>query len=109
VLKSPVRSRFLDLLRPDRGPNRSALIPGRPKTGPGPQKTAVFGLFRSMDRSQFELVLNRFKTGPAAYILNLLVGKFINISVTFKMSPRTLILVKNWCSYEIIRVHLLFT
>ena len=51
---------------------------------------------------------NLFMTYQLTNTLNFLIGKFINIKFTFKMSPRTLIFVENWWSYNIIWIYLLF-
>ena len=53
--------------------------------------------------------LLQFKTGLSANILQLWIGKFIKMHLSFKMSPRTLIYVNNWCIYKINLVHLLFS
>ena len=50
---------------------------------------------------------NLFMTYQLTNTLNFLIGKFINIKFTFKMSPRTFF-VENWWSYNIIWIYLLF-
>ena len=47
-------------------------------------------------------------TGLWANILKLWIGRFIDITISFKTSLRTLSFVKNWCLYKISLVHLLF-
>ena len=39
---------------------------------------------------------NLFMTYQSTNILNNFISKFININFTFKISPRTLVFVKNW-------------
>ena len=86
----------------DQDQGQSAFIPEPKKTGPECKKpkTAVL--------DQVYTGLNWFKTGFSANILKLWIGKFIDILLTFKTSPRTLIYIKNWHSYENILVHLVF-
>ena len=78
------------------------LYPETKKTRRRPQKTMVFSLLQSLVYTS----LNWFKTSLSANILQLWI---INMNLSFKMSPRTLIYVKNWCIYKINLVHLLIS
>ena len=91
----------------DRDRDQSAFVPEPKNTG----RTAKDRRPRSFSVFRPVLVLtgpNWSKTGLLANIFKLWIGKFINIYLNVKTSPRTLIYVENWCSYENILVHLLF-
>ena len=83
-------------------------FPQKSKDQTRPQKDCrprFFAVFRPV--SVF-VGFNRFMTGLYANILKLWIGKFIDITISFKTSPRTLRFVKKWCFYKINMVHLLF-
>ena len=108
VLESPVWSGFLALRA---WTETETSLPSsqnrkRPDRTTKDQRPWSFSVFRPV------LVLtgpNWSKTGLLANIFKLWIGKFINIYLNVKTSPRTLIYVENWCSYENILVHLLFS
>ena len=52
---------------------------------------------------------NLFYTSLSANILQLSISNFVTILLSFKISPRTLIYIKNWCFYKISLVHILFS
>ena len=52
---------------------------------------------------------NLFYTSLSANILQLSISNFVTIHFSFKISPRTLIYIKNWCFYKISLVHILFS
>ena len=54
-------------------------------------------------------ILNWFKSIFSGHKLKFWIGRVIDPNYRFKTSPRTLIYVKNWCSYGNILVHLQFS
>jgi hypothetical protein len=104
VFAGSVRSGLLTLRDMDRDLDRSTVTIKGKKTGlnrPRPQFSVHGPVLTSLG-------LNRFKTGSDRFFWQLCIGRFINITLSFNLSLRTLIYVKNWCSYENISVHLLF-
>ena len=99
---SPVQFFGPKLSDPDQ--NQSAFILELKKTRPDWKKLKTMVL----DQSLICTGLNWFKTGFSANPLKLWIGKVIDILLSFKTSPRTLIYIKNWHSYENILVHPLF-
>ena len=72
-------------------------------SGPPSPPTLCFGICRCIP-----LVPSWFKICCSANILDLWVGKTIDVIFTFKRSPRSLIFVEIWWSYKNIQVHYYF-
>ena len=107
VFVSPVRSGLLAQIEGPR-PRPVHLYPRTRKDWTGPMKTGLIGLFGPWTGLLIKN-LNWFKSIFSGLKLKFWIGRVIDSNLSFKTSPRTLIYVKNWCSYGNILVHLQFS
>ena len=105
VFESPVRSGLLPIFR------RTETETGPPlfKIVKRPDWTTIDRSFAVLRLVLVLTGLKQFKTGLLPKILKIWLGRFIKIYFSFKMSPRSLVLVENWWSYKNIWVHIQFS